>query len=270
MAALYWLVPTTPPAKAGATGTPTATLHNTEMPHSEVAPASFDSILTAARKALPAHAAGEVAGVEQAIASIRDSSQMAPSLTQLARIWQEHKQLPVAAYYFAQAAKLENSEKNLNFAGQFFLELLHQPANPGVQMWEAQQAIAVLQRSLDINPDNDTTKMALAAGYIEGTGETMAGVQILLGIVREKPDNVPANLMLGKLAIQSGQYDKAVERLEGIIAREPKNTEAMYFLAEAYKGKGDIPKAKQLLEQCKKLVNSPDFSRDIDEYLKTF
>lgn len=199
-----------------------------------------------------------------------DSSQMAPVFTTLAKTWQQHKQLPVAAYYYAKAAKLENSEKKLNFAGQFFLDLLHEAGSAEMQMWESQQAIACFERSLEIAPGNDTTKMALAAGYIEGTGETMKGVQLLLGITREKPDNIPANLMLGRMSIQSGQYDKAIQRYETVLKLEPENTEALYFLAEAHKGKGDKEKAIELLEKCKKIVNKPEFSRDIDEYIKSF
>ncbi|MGN6477045.1 MAG: tetratricopeptide repeat protein, partial [Flavipsychrobacter sp.] len=116
----------------------------------------------------------------------------------------------------------------------------------------------------------DTVKMALAAAYIEGAGETMQGVQLLLGIIREKPDNIPANLMLGRLAIQSGQFDKAVQRFETVLKQEPENTEAMYFLAEAYKGKGDKAKAIELFEKCKQLVNKPDFTKEIDQYINSF
>lgn len=235
-----------------------------------IEPASFDSILSASRAQLPAHAAEEVKSAEKGIAALSDSAAMAPLFTSLAKIWQEHKQLPVAAYYYATAAKLENSEKNLNFAGQFFLGLMHDAGSASVQVWEAQQAVACLKRSLELDPGNDTTKMALAAGYIEGTGETMQGVQLLLGITREKPDNVPANLMLGRLSIQSGQFDKALGRFETVLKQEPKNTEALYFLAEAYKGKGNKQKAIELFEKCKAIVNKPEFSKDIDNYITSF
>jgi tetratricopeptide (TPR) repeat protein len=238
-------------------------------PHA-VHPASFDSILASSRKQLPEHAARDIATLEKSISALPDSTAMAPKITELAKAWQQHKQLPVAAYYYAKAAKLENSEKKLNFAGQFFLDLMRNATSAEVQAWEAQEAIACLSRSLEINPSNDTVKMALAAGYVEGTSEPMQGIQLLLGITRERPDDIPANLMLGKMAIQSGQYDKAVARFETVLKNEPENTEATYFLAEAYKGKGDKAKAIELLEKCKKLVNKPDFSKDIDAYINSF
>jgi len=267
IALLYWGVSTVPPKKAGAPGQMAA---NGMQSANTVEPASFDSIYTASKQQLPGHAIAEVDSVEKIIRAIRDSARMAPVFSDLAAIWQSHKQLPVAAYYYAVAGKLENSEKKLNFAGQLFLDLMHESQSAPVQVWEAQQAVACLKKSLELNPQNDTAKMALAAGYIEGTGETMQGVQLLLGITREKPDNIPANLMLGRLSIQSGQFDKAVQRFETVLKTDPGNTEALYFLAEAYKGKGDKEKAIELFEKCKKLVNKPDFSRDIDQYIKSF
>lgn len=233
-------------------------------------PASFDSLLAVANKKLPQHASDDIRFIERELADIKDSAAMAPVYTRLAQQWQQHKQLPIAAYYYAKSAKLENSEKNLNFAGQFFLELLQQERSESVRMWEAEQAIACFQRSLEINPNNDTTKLALAASYIEGVGETMQGVQMLLSITREKPDNIPANLMLGRLSVQSGQFDKAIQRFETVVKQEPENREALYFMAEAYKGKGDKQKAIALFEQTKKVVNSPEFSKDIDQYINSF
>jgi cytochrome c-type biogenesis protein CcmH/NrfG len=124
--------------------------------------------------------------------------------------------------------------------------------------------------ALALNPANDTLKLALATSYIEGTGETMQGVGILRSLTTEKPDNVPANLMLGQLSITSGQWDKAIGRFETVLKQEPNNREALYLMAEAYKGKGDKGKAIALFEKVKKVVNDPAFSRDIDNYINTF
>lgn len=266
IALLYVWGRTTPPPKTDIrpdmpAGTVATHVHTT---------VSIDSLLQAARKTVAVHALEQIDTVEKEIAAVADSSAMAPAITRLARIWQEHQQFPVAAYYYAQAAKLEKSEKSLNFAGQFFLQLIQHTHSHDMQVWVAQQAIDCFRQSLLINPDNDTTKLALAAGYIEGTGETMEGVQMLLGITRETPEHIPANLMLGRLAVQSGQLDKAIERFETVLSQEPANTEALYFMAEAYKGKGNKEKAIELFEACKKIVNKPEFTREIDQYINSF
>ena len=236
---------------------------------STVKPASFDSIITASGKQLPKMAADTVKTMENDLAAIRDSSRMAVVFDKLSKVWQRNNQLPVAAYYNARAAKLENSEKKLTFAGQIFLQLMENEGSPSVQAWEAGEAVSCLEQSLKINPDNEETKLALATGYIEGAGEPMKGVQILLAIVNAKPNDIPANLLLGKMSIQSGQFDKAVGRLETILKQEPENKEALYFLAQAYGGKGDKKKAIELLEKCKKIVNDPGFSNEIDQQINS-
>jgi Flp pilus assembly protein TadD len=270
-ALLYWGVPTTPPK--GAAGPKAGASHQDEgaghaMP--QAAPASLDSIRTASLGALPAHAREELAVLEGRIASLKDSLAMAPLFEQSAALWLEHRQAPMAAWARAKAAHLARSEKKLNFAGQFFLDLMHEATTPAMQAWEAQGAVDCLNAALELNPDNDTTKLALASAYIEGTGAPMSGVSILREMVAKDPDHIPANLMLGRLSIQSGQFDKAVARLEHVLEIEPKNREALYFLAEAYKGKGDKEKAVQTFRELAGIVNNPDFTKDIEAYINSF
>lgn len=200
---------------------------------------------------------------------MRDSSRMAVVFMRLSGIWERNKQLHAAAWYRAKAAKLENSEKSLTFAGQIFLQLMENEGSPSMAAWDAGEAISCLERSFKIDSTNEETKLALATGYIEGTGEPMRGVQILLAITREKPDDIPANMLLGRMSIQSGQFDKAIARFETVLKQEPENKEALYFQAQAWEGKGDKKKAIELLGKCKKIVNDPGFSKEIDEHINS-
>ena len=229
----------------------------------------FDSLKTVFLNQMNTKNASTITNLEKQLTNSTTALQSGVYDT-LVRLWKAADKLNMAAYYFGEKAKLENSEKNLNFAGQLHLDLMHEAPYQGLQIWEAKQAISCFDQSLQSNPNNDTVKMALASCFIQGVGETMKGVQILLGIVKEHPDHVPANILLGKMAVQSQQFDKAIVRLERLKTIEPKNTEVLYFLAEAYKGKGEKEKAIVLFEQCKKLVNNPAFSKDIDTYINSF
>jgi tetratricopeptide (TPR) repeat protein len=213
--------------------------------------------------------ADSVKTMENELAATRDSSRMAVVFERLSNVWERNKQLSVAAYYKAKAAKLENSEKKLTFAGQFFVQLMENESSSPVQQWEAREAASCLEQSLTLDADNEETKLALATCYIEGTGEPMRGVQILLAITREKPNDIPANMLLGRMSIQSGQFEKAVGRFETILKNEPDNRDAMYFLAQAYKGTGDKKKAIELLEKCKQIANNPDVSRELDQQINS-
>lgn len=231
-------------------------------------PASLDSILTASNKQLPKTTADTVKTIENELAAMHDSSRMAPVFLRLSRVYERNRILPAAAFYRGKAAKLENSGKSLTFAGQIFLQLMENEHDPSMQAWEAGEAVSILERAQSVDPANEDAKLALASVYIEGSGEPMKGVQMLLAITREKPDDVPANLLLGRMSIKSGQWEKAVKRLETVLAKEPENKEALYFAAQAYEGAGNKQKAIEMLEKCKQVVNNPEFSRDIDEHIK--
>ena len=79
--------------------------------------------------------------------------------------------------------------------------------------------------------------------------------------------NVPANFMLGRMAIVSGQFDKAIQRFERVVRQEPTNAEAYYLLADSYLAVGQKEKAIEALKNCKKLIKNPTFATEIDKYI---
>lgn len=233
-------------------------------------PASIDSIFKASKALLPPHALTELTAIEEQIAKTGDSSRMPELFEKSAELWMEHKQGPMVAWNKGMAAHLAQSEKKLTFAGQLYLGLMHDAATASMAAWEAEEAVKYLNEALALNPNNDTTKLALATAYIEGTGAPMSGVSILREMIAKNPDHIPANLLLGRLSIQSGQFDKAVDRLEHVLTLEPKNREALYFLGEAQKGKGENEKAIATFRKLEGIVNNPDFTKDIEDYINSF
>ncbi len=262
---LYWGGNTIPPAKKTGNTPPMAGM--SPGPNT-MKPASFDSMLSAAKSQLVTGAADSVKTIEKELTAIRDSSGMAVVFYRLAHFWNDHKQLRIAGYYTSLNAKLENSEKKLNFAGQFFLERLAEDSTQDVQVWDGMQAVDCFQRALQLNPDNDTAKIGLAKGYVL-TGEPMKGVGLLREIVQKRPDDVPANMVLGEMSIQSGQMDKAISRFETVLKKEPSNVDAMVYLAQVYEAQGAKDKAIEMLERAKKTVDNPIFSRNVDEHINS-
>jgi tetratricopeptide (TPR) repeat protein len=191
-------------------------------------------------------------------------------LEAISKFWASVKQPNMSAKYKADIAKLVNTEKSLTFASQYFIALFNNEEDLSTKKWQALQAIELLEKAQTLNPSSEDIKTALGMCYTDGTGETMKGVLLLREIATSNPNNITAGNKLGALAIQSGQFDKAIDRLEKLVALYPNNTEVLYNLAEAYKGKGNTEKAKTLFNQCKKLINKPEFSKEIDAYIKTF
>lgn len=234
----------------------------------QIPAANFDTLLTNAKKNLAPDRLVLIARLEHNVVRGDVKDQQISTYRQLAGVWDSLGHAPIAAHYLGEAAKLENSEKSLTFAANLFLEHLRHTDNVAMRKWEANEANELLTKAVTLDPANDTLQVALASSYIEA-GDVMQGVQQLLKVTQADPNNLDANLMLGRLSVTSGQFDKAVDRLNKVLEQQPQNTEAMYFLAEAYRGLGQKDKAIALLEKCKQLVNNPEFSKQVDDYIRT-
>lgn len=255
------------PPKPKSAGGPVPAAGSNEMSHQH-AEFNVDSFLVANKKKLAQHALGELQAVDQKLRAVKDSTEMAVVFEEYGRIWQEHKNIPLAAYYYSLAAKLENSEKKLTFAAQLFLDLARNEHSGDLQHWEAESAMAAFDQSLKINPDNDTVRLGLAECYF-GTGEAMKGVAVIKEITKKDPEHTAANLLLGQQGLISQQFAKAQQRFETVLKKDPSNLEAMLGLAEAYRGQGQNGKAVSLLQECKKQIKNPAFAQDIDNYIKS-
>jgi tetratricopeptide (TPR) repeat protein len=190
--------------------------------------------------------------------------------TKLSAWWKAKNQPYLATKYAAEQAKLENSEKSLTFAAQNFIALLNLEPDASVKAWLANESTSLLDTVLARNPNNTGAQIMNASCLVEASNNPMQGVQMLLGIVRADSNNLPATMTLGRFAMKSSQWPKAIARFEKVLRLQPKNAEALYLLAECYKQNGDVPKAKELFTEWKKIINNPQAAKDMDEYLKTF
>lgn len=235
-------------------------------PTKDIVPLDIDAYEVKAIEKLDANEQTKAKGLAQTVLNANTPV----ACKDAAEYWEKKNDLNIAAKYYKKGAFLENTEKSITFAGNLFLAILQRTGEAETRKWQALQAIECFNKALEINPNNTDNKIALATSYTDGTGETMKGVTLLREVTQADSNNVSANIILGKLAIQSGQLDKAIKRLERVLSIRPDNTEAMYFLAEAYKNQGNKQKALELFEQCKKLVDNPEFAKEIDSYIKTF
>ena len=192
-----------------------------------------------------------------------------------ARFWKDSAGvMQIAAYYYGLLANLDNSEKNLTFAAQFYLDCLRNEEKQDMLEWESAEAIALFEKAISLNPQNEDLKIGLASCYVFGKGragnpqETMKGVLQLLEVVRRDSNNMKAQLVLGIGGYVSGQYDKAIARLEKVIAHEPGNLEAVAFLADTYATKGDNENAIKWYNVSKRMVNDEHYSAEVDRRIK--
>lgn len=240
------------------------------MPQGNAAkPADFKDLLQKAKERVPAEKLGEIARLENAVVRGDVQTQQIAAYRQLYLVWDGLNELPVAAHYAAEAAKLENSGKNLTFAANLFLDHLSHTQDPAVRLWEVTSAIDLLDRAIALEPGNDTLKLRKGALLVDYTGEPMKGIGILREVAEKNPDFLDAQLTLANFSIKSGQFDKAIERMDKVLQRTPNEPKALFLMAVAYQSQGDNDKAIDLLRQCRKLIKDPALAAEIDEYIKS-
>ncbi len=240
------------------------------MPQGNAAVAAdFKDLLQKARERVPADKLGEISRLENAVVRGDVQTQQIAAYRQLYLIWDGLNELPIAAHYAAEAAKLENSGKNLTFAANLFLDHLSHTQDPAVRMWEVNSAIELLDRAIALEPANDTLKLKKGTLLVDYTGEPMQGIGLLREVAEKNPDFLDAQLTLANFSIKSGQFDKAVERMQKVLDRTPDEPKALFLMAAAYQSKGENDKAIELLRQCRKLIKDPALAAEIDEYIKS-
>jgi tetratricopeptide (TPR) repeat protein len=195
---------------------------------------------------------------------------------QLAAFWKDsvREGFLLYAWYSGEAAKLEKSEKSLTFAAQLFLQSLRGQDNQALKTWMATNAKELFEKALELNPGNDSSKVGLGASYIFGSAagnptEVMQGIQQILEVARRDSTNMYAQFMLGLGGMESGQFDKAIERLTTVVRHQPANIDAMLLLADIYERKGEKADAIHWYEAAKKLIADQDMVHEIDQRIQS-
>ena len=231
-------------------------------------PFDFAAYKESAMAKVPADQKELIKNLEEKEGKATDKAEKKKLLNELIAASEKNKLDAIACNYSREIAKTENTVAAWVKTGDNFSETYGgETTNAGLRAYLIQGAQESYQKALDLQPENTDVKIGLATTFIDGQQQPMAGVTMLLDIVRKDSNNVKAQLILGRYGIVSGQYDKAIQRLTRVTVLEPKNTEAWFSLAQAYQGKGDNAKALEYFEKCKTLVNDPQFNAEIDSYI---
>ncbi|MBI3138129.1 MAG: tetratricopeptide repeat protein [Sphingobacteriales bacterium] len=190
---------------------------------------------------------------------------------QLSHFWKDTARIfEPYAWYEAEAARLENSEKSLTFAARLFLDELQTDDFMKRRLWKALQAKDLFERSLKINPENDSAKVGLGACYLFGniSSTPMEGIQKIMEVVQKDSNNVFAQLTLAKGALLSGQFDKAIVRLEKVIQLQPGNMEGYLLMADLYERKQDYKNAVSWYRKSLPVIQQPEIRDAVSQRIE--
>lgn len=228
---------------------------------------TIDSILTHAKERLFPAQVSWLNLLENSISRGDVHNQKIHVYHQLARFWSDTVQVfEPYAWYTAESARLVDSENSLTFAAHLFLDNLKGEENPALKQWKALQAKDLFERSLRINPDNDSSEVGLGLVQLYGgLGMPMEGIQRIRTVAEKHPNNLYAQMALGHASVTSGQFEKAIERFQTVLKIEPRNLEAILSLADTYERTGDKPKAIDWYRKSLVFINIPGLREEVEK-----
>jgi tetratricopeptide (TPR) repeat protein len=184
----------------------------------------------------------------------------------LANLYGDVGKFDSAAWFAEEASKFFNTTESWIKAGDQYYQAYTFAVDQGKQNQWAEKAREFFKKVLDSNPKNLEVKTKMAMTFLSAS--PMQGVLMLREVLAEDPKNELALLNMGMLSIQSGQHDKAVERLEELVKINPSHAQGQLLLGIALMNTGDKARAKQQFEKVKQMDKDPAVQATVDSYLK--
>ncbi|MDQ3550087.1 MAG: tetratricopeptide repeat protein [Bacteroidota bacterium] len=228
---------------------------------------TIDTILHHAKERLTDDQLTRIHFLESSISRGDVLSQKLHIYHQLARFWRDTAKIfEPFGWYTAEAARLENSEKSLTFAARLFLQNLRYEENADLRQWKATQSKDLYERSLKVNPGNDSVQVELGEVYVYGgLAMPMEGISMIRTVAEKDPNNLHAQISLGNASLASGQLDKAIERFSKVVQLKPDHLEAVLLLADTYERKGDKAEAIKWYSRSLPIITIPGLKTEVEK-----
>jgi len=190
---------------------------------------NIQNLLTTAREELRADQMGIIDAMNMRIELATTDSAKVEEFKNLSSSWYQNKYYGIAGYYAEEIAKIKDDELSWSIAGTTYATGINEEEDQKVKDFCTQRARKALENAISINPSNLNHKINLAVTFAERplAENPMKGIMMLLDLNKQNPEDVSILFQLARLGIQTGQYAKAVERIEKALSIDPDNQRNM-------------------------------------------
>ena len=218
---------------------------------------NIDALSNQALDDLDAQAKAKISGLSQALDTVLTEEGKIPLLKELSGAWYAVGQPALAGNFAEQVATLENTAESWGIAVTTFSLCIQRSTDEKLRSYCTKQAVTAYENAISLAPNDVNQRVNLALTYTANPPEDnpMKGILLLRELNSQYPENVTVINNLARLAIQTGQFDRAIQRLEQAISLEADNLNSVCLLAQAYEGKGDQANAETFAQKCQELRN---------------
>ncbi len=213
-----------------------------------------NTLIAEARRDLNSSQAGQIIALEQTLDS---ETPDAETLKALSSTWYDLGYGAIAGHYAAEVAEMEMTASAWNIAGSTFSLALQQSEDEKIRAYCLENGVSAFEKAISLEPGQIQHRLNLALLYTEMPPQDnpMKGILMLVNLNKEYPDEPTILFQLGRLAIQTGQIEKAVERLRQAASLQPENRDTWCLLAQAEEAAGHMTEAKAAHEKCERKNN---------------
>lgn len=177
-------------------------------------------------------------------------------LEQLSAIWFQSGTYSVAGHYAELIAEESQDEVSWSIAGTTFSPGIKGGFGEKERLYCFNHAVQAFENAISIDANEVAHRLNLALCYVDmpPSDNPMQGIQMLLELNSKYPENISVLLNLARLSIETGQYDRAINRLEKALSLEPENSSVVCALSRVYRAVNDNNKARQFEARCQDLI----------------
>lgn len=184
----------------------------------------------------------------------------------LAGLYLSYNKLDSAVKYIDMMLSLDGESLSVTErAGNMYFQVFSISLNQKFAREVALKSASCFEKVLETKEDPDIS--ARLAMTMVTSQNPMQGIMMLRKVLEEYPENETALFNMGLLSMQSGQYDKAVERFKKLITVNSTHDQAAYYLAVSLFELGEKTQSKEWFQKIKTISRDPAILASADQYL---
>lgn len=192
--------------------------------------------------------------------------QRTPVALNLATRYATVQRFDSAGYYLTTIAEAKPTEKAWQRAADAYYQAFTFATTPERRELLGKEARDLYDKVLAENPNNLDAKTNLGMAYMS-SDNPVKGISLMREVLEADPKNQKVLYNLGILAIQSGQFDRAAERLGQLVQLNPSSVEGQFYLGVSLARLRRKAAAEAAFAKAKSLSKDPALAASIDEEL---
>lgn len=218
---------------------------------SNIEATGIENLLAEANPQLPKKQSALIDAYLQEYKKTEDDSLKVENLINISSEWYKAGYPLIAGYYAEEVAKIKDDKDAWSIAGTTYMIGMRNDSIAKNVEFGKKRAIRALENAISLEEDNVEDQVNLALVYVERPDDNpMQGILMLRELNEKYPDNVIVLNQLAQLAIRTGQFTKAIERLSTALEIEPENKNSICLIAQAYEMSGASDKAEEFRIKC--------------------